>query len=235
MRAFGISGLPGKWSWMCPSASATFLIAVARLPLTNSVNRSIQNQRIAEELHQKSFEVIAFDLPAHGENKGKESDFPEQSEFLKSVCDTLQLRNPIVICHSAGFLTLSHAVLARELHISKLVTINSPARFEFLFELFCKQLNLPSSFDAELWKVIERRLHRKDVQSQFSTKHMSQLSHKDILNIHDQNDKEVHFSEFEQMKRLWPDSQKISTENLGHNRILKDKKVVQAIGDFLSV
>jgi pimeloyl-ACP methyl ester carboxylesterase len=189
---------------------------------------------IAEELHDKNFEVITFDLPSHGENKGQESDFPEQSEFLKSVYDTLNLNSPIVVCHSAGFLTLSHAILARELQISKLVTINSPARFEFLFELFCKQLNLPPSFDAELWKVIERRLNKKDVRSQFSTLHMSQLNQKDILNIHDQNDKEVHYSEFEQMNRLWPNSKKLSTVNLGHNRILKDQRTVQAISDFLS-
>lgn len=190
---------------------------------------------LAEELLLKNFEVITFDLPAHGENKGTESDFPEQSEYLKSVCDTFELTRPMVICHSAGFLTLSHAIVTRDLKISKLVTINSPARFEFLFELFCKQLNLPSTFDAELWRVIERRLNRKDVRSQFNTQELVKLIDAEILNIHDQNDKEVHFTELEHMKKMWPKSKSISTENLGHNRILKDKKVAEAIGDFLSL
>jgi hypothetical protein len=42
----GINGAPGKWSCRCSSASDTFLIAVALVPLVNSVNRSIQNQRM---------------------------------------------------------------------------------------------------------------------------------------------------------------------------------------------
>ena len=42
----GIIAAPGKWSWRCSSASVTALTARARRPRTNSVNRSIQNQRM---------------------------------------------------------------------------------------------------------------------------------------------------------------------------------------------
>ena len=43
----GITGAPGKWSCRWSSASETFLMAVAERPLSNSVKRSIQNQRMA--------------------------------------------------------------------------------------------------------------------------------------------------------------------------------------------
>lgn len=189
---------------------------------------------IGEALYLKNFEVITFDQPGHGENPEAESDFPEQSEFLKQVCEAMDLTNPIVICHSAGFLALSHAVLVRQLQLSKLVSINSPARFEFLFELFREQLKLPKEFDAELWKVIERRLNAQNVRAQFRTGHMSSIDSKNVLNIHDETDKEVKFTEFSYMNKLWPEAKKLTTTRLGHNRILKDKPTIESIIDFLN-
>jgi pimeloyl-ACP methyl ester carboxylesterase len=87
---------------------------------------------IGNRLLDSNFHVIAFDFPSHGMNKGRESDLFEMSAALTRVSDYLNLNNPSIVCHSAGFLAVTHAYVARHFKFNCLVTINSPARMEYL-------------------------------------------------------------------------------------------------------
>ncbi len=187
---------------------------------------------IADTLSIFNFEVIVFDLPSHGEAAGNETDIFELSEFLKSVFETLNLDSPILVCHSAGFLTVSHAVLKRNLAFSKLITISSPSRFAYLMEVFRERIGFSKRIDVELWKAIERRVGVKDVQVQLETNHMSRVDSKKIFIIHDQDDKEVKFDELSKMKMMWPKAKVLETKGLGHNRILSSQTVIDEIKSF---
>lgn len=187
---------------------------------------------IADSLFLADFEVIVFDFPSHGENAGKDTDLFELSEFLKSTFDSLNLISPIIICHSAAFLTVSHAVLKRNLVFSKLIMINSPSQFSYLIDVFREKIGFSKRLDIELWKVIEQRVRANDAQMQLETKGMSTISSDKIFVIHDMDDKEVKFSELAKMKVIWPNSKELVTSALGHNRILSNQLVIDEIGAF---
>lgn len=187
---------------------------------------------LANEFYQKNYEVITFDLPAHGENSGNETDLFELSEFLKSVYQILKLEKPVLICHSAGFLVACHASLIRGIEFSKLVTVNSPARFEYLIEMFREKVGFSERIDAEIWNIVERRVKVKNPQQQLSTGHLAKFPEENVLIINDKNDKEVVFSEGVQMKKIWPNARHILTQGLGHNRILHNQNVLDEIVEF---
>ncbi|MEA9355967.1 alpha/beta hydrolase [Bacteriovorax sp. PP10] len=188
--------------------------------------------KIGDALHQKGFEIVFFDLPSHGENIGDESDIFEFSEFLKLVDEKLNLLSPIVICHSAGFLTIALAKLTKGFPLSKLVTINSPAKFDYLIEVFEEKIRFSSRLIPELWKIVDKRAGVVDAKTQLDTHHMASIDSKSVLIFHDQNDKEVLVSQAEEMKKIWREARFIKTQGLGHNRILADQMVIDEISSF---
>lgn len=189
---------------------------------------------LGEALYDQGFDIVFFDLPAHGENAGNQSDVFEFSEFLGGLSSTLDLRDPIVVCHSAGFLAAAHAKLTGALVPSMLVTIGAPAKFDYLIEVFSKKLNFSSRMVSELWTLVDKRVGVPNAQAQLRTLHMSDLPAKNVLIIHDVNDKEVEFGQTEGLKEIWPTAKILQTRGLGHLRILSDPRVIEDISTFCS-
>ena len=54
-----------------------------------------------------------------------------------------------------------------------------------------------------------------------------------MLLIHDRDDRETPYEEGAAVARAWPGAELVSTEGLGHRRILKDEAVVTKAADFL--
>jgi len=187
---------------------------------------------IGDALLSEGFEVLSFDLPAHGENPGTDSDVFEFSELLTSVYATLQLKAPILICHSMAFLTFSHAHGQKKLPFSKLVTISSPSSFEYLIEQFREAVGFSKKLDAELWKAVERRVRVPDAKTQLKASHMSSIPSERVLIIHDKNDQQVKCSETGSLKKIWPEASLFLTSGQGHNRILSNQDVIARIAAF---
>jgi hypothetical protein len=64
IRASGMTGNPGKWSCRCSSARVTFFTAAADLPDLNSMNLSIQIQRIGFSSQKKTGNGISNSVVA---------------------------------------------------------------------------------------------------------------------------------------------------------------------------
>lgn len=188
---------------------------------------------IAESLYTNGFNVVFFDLPSHGENSGVSADVFEFSEFISKVSKQMNLHSTVSICHSAGFLALAHAKFKYGFEISRLVTINSPADFDYLIDVFHKKIRFSKKLIPALWKLVDQRVGVKGARFQLETTHMSTISAEKVLIIHDLNDPEVDFKQTEKMKQIWPLAQIIKTDGLGHNRSLRDKKTIALINQFI--
>jgi pimeloyl-ACP methyl ester carboxylesterase len=54
------------------------------------------------------------------------------------------------------------------------------------------------------------------------------------LVIHDRDDRHVPWAQGAHIARLWPGARLMSTDGLGHGRILHDEVVTRAAADFIS-
>jgi pimeloyl-ACP methyl ester carboxylesterase len=52
--------------------------------------------------------------------------------------------------------------------------------------------------------------------------------------IHDRRDKQVSYNEGEQIADAWPSAHLVTTDGLGHQRILRDPGVVSKVVDFVT-
>ncbi len=191
--------------------------------------RASQMGAIADPLNDAGFEVIAIDLPGHGASPGNTSSLPVSAQAL---LDAQHHFGPFhaTIGHSFGG-AASLLAISQGLQTQAAITIGSPSKLEWLLDLYAEFLNFNPAATQKLAKLLEKKLgadiwQRCDLEIQGPT-----LTTPGLV-IHDTEDKEVPFYHAEMISKAWS-AQLLKTTGLGHRRVLRDKKTIAAIVNFI--
>ncbi len=206
--------------------------AVPAIVLIHGWNgRGSQLGAFAEALTSAGFRAVAFDAPAHGRNQGSSTNIFDYAEALQTVAAA---SGPIAgaIAHSFGVPATARALL-QGLALPRLVSISAPANATFLVERFARLLEIPEVVIDNMRGRIERKFGM-DVLTRLAAEAMLAEQTLPGLIIHDRNDRDVPSTHAEQLHQAWQGSQLLLTDNLGHNRILRDDAVIKAAVDFLA-
>lgn len=179
---------------------------------------------------ENGFQVMTWDGPAHGESPGTKTHAPEIAKSLSE--DIIELGKPIhaLVGHSLGGVVVG--LLCQHLPIpAKVVILSAPAHVTSVFQRYQDQIKLSKAarekFNERLMRVTGKTANEVSLAE-------NDLSHQtETLLIHDINDREVPFSDFEELQKTWTASRFIATAGLGHRRILRDESVGHQIIDFL--
>ena len=117
--------------------------------------------------------------------------------------------------------------------------ISTPAHFDQIIDKYRVILNLPKKVTEQLTRLSEKHFaaygrNMEEVSEHFST--CVNAAHLKIpaMIVHDRGDREVAYSEGECLAATWQGVTFITTEGLGHRRILRDPEVVgQAVAFIL--
>ncbi|SDT34391.1 alpha/beta fold hydrolase [Microlunatus soli] len=185
-------------------------------------------------LVEAGYRVIAFDVPGHGDSepgslgRGRGNGM----EFARALTDVAAVhgRPAVVIGHSFGCAT---AVLAIRdgLQVDRLVLI-APAVDP---TTYLKAVGAVFGFGPRVFAGLHTRIERlaRRPLSDFDPTTVEDPSAMPpTLLIHDRRDKEIPYAEGERLAAAWPDAELISTEGLGHQRILADPTVIARAVDF---
>ena len=191
--------------------------------------RTTQFRQLTAALLEQGFKVVLFDLPAHGESEGKQTD---AEEIRAAMMELERLEGPFhsAITHSFGAVPLAFA--AREgLKLQNAVMINPPSRFRSMLGLFQKQLSIPERAMANMRGRIERRLPHlgEGIWQAIDTEANAAVFDFPGMVISDEDDTVVPASQGKLIARAWPGAQLKLTRGLGHSRILKDPEVIDEV------
>ncbi len=176
------------------------------------------------------YRVVAFDAPGHGDagpgfmgpGRGTVMELIEAFEVVG------QEHGPAagVLAHSLGC-TSAAQVLHQGLAAERLVLVSPNGGFEDLVRQFAHVLRLASRTAGDLRAAIDeatgRALADYDIAPLGAEGGMP-----GTLVVHDRLDHEVAFAEGEAIAAAWPNARLLSTQGLGHQRILTDPGVVAA-------
>ena len=172
--------------------------------------------------------VIAFDAPAHGATPGRATTIPEMAAALREVA---RFELDGLIAHSIGGPAVTLALLGG-LSVRRLVFL-APASDPWLFtERFGERLSLRPDTLRRLRQRAERRAGLR-----YEELHVAALAPRlrvPLLVVHDRDDDEVPWSQGAAIAQAWPAARLLSTEGLGHRRILRDPVVVTRAVAFLA-
>ena len=180
-------------------------------------------------LTSAGFSAVAFDAPAHGASPGSEASLPAFAAAIERVSS---LVGPLhgVIAHSLGGPATALA-MKRGLRLERAVFVAPPANALDWFEKFSRELELGPSSELAARERIESRLGVP-----FEELNQRALGpHIDVplLVIHDRLDRQVPWSDGRAVVEASASARLLTTEGLGHQRILKNAQVVDDAVAFL--
>ena len=193
--------------------------------------RGTQLFKIADELLKSGYSTISFDAPAHGKSPGKNTLMPE---FIETILELEKQLGPfeVAVGHSLGGMSLLNS-LKKGLKINSLILIGSGDIVKDIIDDFVKKLNLKSNISDLLQYHFEKKsgLNMNDFSAHKAAKDITIP----VLVIHDENDTEVPVKCAIHIHKHLMNSELLLTQNLGHRKILGDKKVIEKIIHFINL
>lgn len=182
-------------------------------------------------LVERGYSVVTFDAPGHGASPGSRSSLPHFAWAVRGVADSVGAPHAI-IAHSLGCAAATLA-LRDGLTAGRLVFISPPLNPRDYAARFGDALGLDAATIEGLQMHIEERFARKwsDYSLEETARHMTTP----LLVVHDREDRDTFWSEGAALAQAWPGARLMTTQGLGHRRILRDKNVIADVTQFIDL
>ena len=198
--------------------------------------RGSQLASFVEPLLREGYRVVTFDSPAHGDSEpGPAGRLTHGVEFGKALDAVFARFGPAeaVVAHSLGtistYLTLRYGWLSTR----RLVLISPMVTATPLFDQFQRALGFGArarrAFDREVERLVGVPVEGFDALVQAA--HVESVP---TLVVHDRGDRQTSYTDAVRLAEALPDARLVTTDGLGHRRILKDPAVVQRPSDPLA-
>ena len=180
---------------------------------------------IAKQLLEKNLRVVLFDYPAHGFSPGKKTNLMEVSSIIQNI-SARENGLYALVSHSLGAVCSGHAIKSG-INPNHFISIGAPTSMDYIVDVFCSMIGASEATKKGLIDRIEEILQGPYKEDSLS--HMAQKFDLKGLIIHDKDDRMVPYSHAKELSDVWGNSRVVTTEKLGHNRILKNDAVIQSI------
>jgi pimeloyl-ACP methyl ester carboxylesterase len=187
--------------------------------------RGVQFQRFFQPALDAGYSVLFFDAPAHGDSEGDMTNYLEVTECINSIFNHEVGKDIIgVVAHSLGASAIINH-LSRHQNSLRVVLIAPALRLlELLFTSFHIH-GVPNKTAVTLLEEVE-----EDFQIPLETQNPIDLIHQlsnNILIVHDRKDKTTPIGPSIQVAKERINTDLVETEGFGHNRLLKQKRVIE--------
>jgi pimeloyl-ACP methyl ester carboxylesterase len=193
--------------------------------------RGSQLSAFVPPLVADGYRVVAFDAPGHGASDGNRSSLPHFTYALRGVVDAVAQPVHAIIAHSLGCAATALA-LKEGLLANRLVFIAPPLEPVDYTRRFGQILNLGDDIIEGLQRRIEERFMRK--WSDYSLALTAREMTAPLLIIHDRDDRETYWSEGNALAEAWAGARLISTEALGHRKVLREPALIEEARKFVT-
>lgn len=194
------------------------------------MGRATQFRKFIPCYTKAGYKVISFDATGHGQSQGKKSHLFDFAGIIKQLSEYYG-GFLMIVGHSLGGVSVLHAINSG-VYTDKLVMISSPTIGDDILNEFMKRLNASKNCEQYFQQYVLRKFGQRF--EEYSASHaISFVQGVDIMLVHDKDDPEVSMKNPQAILEKYPDASLITTEKLGHTRILKDEAVISSTLEFL--
>jgi len=211
-----------EWGWKSREAPAVLLAH-------GWGGHAAQMRGFVFPLLAAGYRVLGFDQPAHGLSEGRLSGLPDFADVLALIAR--QHGSPrAIVAHSVGAAAAAYA-LSRGLRFDRIVLVSPPSDIIGYSRRFARWHWIPEPVRRSMQAAIEERygVRWEDLEVPRVAPRMTARA----LVIHDRDDRMMPWAHGASVARHWPGARLLSTEGLGHRRILADERVTQAAAQFI--
>ena len=192
-----------------------------------------QMRALAEALKGQGLRPVIIEMPGHGHSSGMRSSLPQFARAIDYVSQRLDQQGVTVralVAHSLGATAAAYAA-SRGLAIARLVLLAPAASPPAFTRLFAQVFGLSERTRAAMQERIEAR--ESMLMPLFEAAAVGPRIGVATLVVHDRQDAMNQFGDGQAYADAVAGSQLLATEGLGHRRILKDARVLDAVAGFV--
>ena len=182
-------------------------------------------------LVQTGYRVIAYDQPAHGVSEGRLTGLPDFADVLAEVA-AWHGNVEAVVAHSLGGAAAALALANAKVSFKKVVLVSPPSDLVGYSRRFARWYWMPEAVRKGMQAAIEERYGVR--WENLEVPRVAPRLTAQALVIHDRDDRLMPWTHGAAVARHWPDAKLMSTEGLGHRRILSDEHVTRAAAEFIA-
>lgn len=231
--AIGLGPAPPlrAWSWS-PNVdvpSGRFRLPKTAMLIHGWAGRGGQLAAFAKPLVEQGYRVVAFDAPGHGRSPGRRTSLLAMAD---AILETAAWVGGVqaLIAHSAGAAAATLAI-ERGLVADRVAFISPVDDISALMTRYAGSAGLTQDVINRIRAVSERRLGI--AWSSLRTSGLAVYRHEPLLVVHDLDDRDVPISHGRRIAHSWRNAEQVTTEGLGHRRILRDADVLTRVTDFI--
>ncbi|MBE1159924.1 alpha/beta fold hydrolase [Dyella acidiphila] len=182
-----------------------------------------------EQLRALGYAVVSFDQPGHGASSGALCTLPDFIDTVRAVGQHFG-NAALAIGHSMGGAALTLAQ-GEAWHAQRLVLIAPAADMEAAANRFIRFVRLGEHLRDPFFSWFERRtgFAPRDLAAHH---HVPMLGQPGLI-VHDLSDREVPWDEGERYARYWPGARLLTTQGLGHHKVVDAPEVISATLAFV--
>lgn len=177
-----------------------------------------------EALRAQGYAVVTFDQPGHGRSSGKLCTLPEFIATLRAVGRHYG-EAALAVGHSLGGAALALAQ-DEDWHARRLVLVAPAADMADAASRYFRLVHLGEHLRQAFYDWLLRRTGIAVEQLEVH-RHLFTLGQPALV-VHDLEDTDVPWSEGERYARCWPGARLLTTQGLGHRRVLDAPAVIAA-------
>ena len=181
-------------------------------------------------LVQAGYRVIAYDQPAHGVSEGRLTGLPDFADVLAEVAG-IHGSVAAVVAHSLGGAAAALALATGKASFKKVVLVSPPSDLVGYSRRFARWYWMPEAVRKGMQAAIEERYGVR--WENLEVPRVAPRLSAQALVIHDRDDRLMPWTHGAAVARHWPGAKLMSTEGLGHRRILSDERVTRAAAEFI--
>ena len=189
---------------------------------------------LVDPLLGRRFNVLCFDLPAHGKSTGRATNLVECARALQAVASLFSNIHGI-IAHSFGGPVTALALAGLPTNnpgfdVDKIALIASPNESAYVTQIFGDALGLSPQVQRGFEAVFEKlcNCHLEDFTG---SKYFSRIN-RPLLVLHSKDDSEIPYEHGLHYRDL-PQCQFVSFEDMGHRSILYAPQVSDCVAQFM--
>jgi len=185
-------------------------------------SRGVRVHSFVEPILAAGRSAVAFDAPGHGESAGRLSSLPQFVEALFAVAREIDAPRAVV-AHSMGGAATAMA-MRRGFEVERAVFLAPAANPGAYTRRFAQALGISADVRERMERRFEARFGFRWEELDVPAAALQMTA--PLLVFHDDEDREVPWSNGAQIARAWPGARLVTTRGLGHKRIVHDPDVV---------
>jgi pimeloyl-ACP methyl ester carboxylesterase len=189
-------------------------------------SHALSMRNFIKPLLEKNYRVITFDAPGHGKSISPNTTLV----YKKLIGDLIDKYKPkTIIAHSAGAIyALIELKTKMNDKFKNIVTIGMPLNGSYTIDAYLKEYKMHKTAQKHFWQKVESKLHVNFQDLDLRKVYADKIDFYGII-VHDVNDTTIPYSHAEELHKLWPKSQLVTTTGWGHTRILKNNEAISKV------